>query len=76
MDIQFEIYVVVHVKSLGPENVLVSTVFNDALNNYLVNSEKEIVYLEIWKDGKLTSTCRTIEDFVAIGKIKHVNYSK
>ena len=67
------IYVVVHEKSKRPVNTLVTKVFNDAFHDYLMNCEKKKVYVEVWENGKLTATCRTIEDFVSLGKEQYIN---
>jgi hypothetical protein len=72
MDIQFEIFVVVKGNSSRQENVLVTTVFNDAFSRFIL--EKKATWIEVWKEGKRTSKFLTLDDLISAGRVTRYNY--
>lgn len=65
MYLRFEIFIVV----AGHENVLVTTVFNDAFNKYLL-SKQPVKRIEVWDEGVCTETYRSLDDFIKAGRVK------
>lgn len=63
MYLRFEIFVVVD----GNKNVMVTTVFNDALDLYL-RSEGS-VRIEVWDEGVCIETYTTLDDIVKAERI-------
>jgi len=62
------IYVVVREMRKRPVNVLVTKNFREAFDYFLNNYEEKRVYVEVWKEGELLATCKSIGDFASLGK--------
>lgn len=69
MDIRFETFVVLEEKYR--QNLLVTTVFNDALKKYLT-SEGVNKIIEVWNEGECTAVYSTIDDLIKDGRVKAI----
>lgn len=66
MQLWFEIYVVTVGKRKN--NILVTTVFNDAFGEYMMSKDPDKC-VEVWYEGKCTDRYYTIDDFIAAGRV-------
>ncbi|MGC6586523.1 hypothetical protein ACPV3A_16345 [Paenibacillus sp. Dod16] len=66
MQLWFEIYVVTIGKSKN--NILVTTVFNDAFGAYMMSKDPDKC-IEVWDEGKCIATYYTLGDFIAAGRV-------